>query len=137
MVGLKCKLYLVPCPTCNNDGGNDDGNCDDCDDCDDGGGLFSATSGRMNHKTACLLASLVEYVIVIIGIILIIIIVIVIIIIIAIVIIIIIIIIIAIVTIVVVSTGPIVVTKPDGLFSQYVELLLVSHDEQISSSNQF
>ena len=110
MVGLKCKLYLVPCPTCNNDGGNDD---DDCDDCDDGGGLFSATSGRMNHKTACLLASLVEYVIVIIGIILIIIIAIVIVIIIAIV-----IIIIAIVTIVVVSTGPIVVTKPDGLFSQ-------------------
>ena len=129
MVGLKCKLYLVPCPTCNNDGGNDDGNCDDCDDCDDGGGLFSATSGRMNHKTACLLASLVEYVIVIIGIILIIII--------AIVIIIIIIIIIAIVTIVVIFTGPIVVTNPDGLFAQYVEVLLVSHDEQISSSNQF
>ena len=117
MVGLKCELYLVPCPTCNNDDGNDDGDCDDCDDCDDGGGLFSATSGRMNHKTACLLASLVEYVIVIIGIILI--------------------IIIAIVTIVVVSTGPIVVTNPYGLFSQYVELLLVSHDEQISSSNQF
>ena len=84
----------------------------------------------MNHKTACLLASLVEYVIVIIGIILIIIIAIVIIIII-------IIIIIAIVIILVIFTGPIVVTNPDGLFSLYVEVLLVSHDEQISSSNQF
>ena len=47
------------------------------------------------------------------------------------------IIIIAIVIIIIAIITIVVVTKPDGLYSQYVELLLVSHDEQISSSNQF
>ena len=48
-----------------NDGGDsddDDSNDHNEDDGEDSGGLFSATSRRMNHKTASLLTTQVEYI---------------------------------------------------------------------------